>query len=468
MLLGNARVNTYDPVVVLVHLACPRLEYTDRGKTALALPDDIRHALHLAVATVTKPWTTFKRQSDKNNRVREQVRAHWERMQNRLHYSVKEAAYQVMVQAYRIASGNGTYPANARQIMYAARPLVQELTHGKCWKHSSYFTQTLLPDFLEQYPELTARWDVVFDARGHLFEPHTHHQLGLGTLEVRQYIEEWQPHPSASLNGLAVPHAIPTRGPQHRYQYALFVEKEGFNPLLAQTQIAERYDVAIMSTKGMSVTAARQLVAELSRQGVTILCLRDFDKAGFSIVHTLRTNTRRWQYSTRPHVIDLGLRLEDVEAMQLAREWVAYDSKIDSRINLWECGATEAECDFLVQWQTSHGWAGERAELNAMDSVRFVTWLETKLREVGACKVVPEQAVLETAYRRMVRLSRVQHAMDTAFATLPPDAAIPVPADLVRQLRTAIEGTAQPWDEALWHLVHVQMQEGERPLLPSS
>jgi DNA topoisomerase VI subunit A len=64
-----------------------------------------------------------------------------------------------------------------------------------------------------------------------------------------------------------VPHAIPTRRPQHRYQYALFVEKEGFNPLLAQAQIAERYDVAIMSTKGMSVTAARQLVAELPRQG---------------------------------------------------------------------------------------------------------------------------------------------------------------------------------------------------------
>jgi hypothetical protein len=143
-------------------------------------------------------------------------------------------------------------------------PLVLDLTGGKCWKHSSYFTQTLLPDFLEQYPELTARWDVVFDARGHLFEPHTGYQLGLGTIEVRQYIEAWQPHLSASIDGLVVPHEAPTHGPQHRYHYALFVEKEGFNPLLAQAQIAERYDVAIVSTKGMSVTAARQLVAALS------------------------------------------------------------------------------------------------------------------------------------------------------------------------------------------------------------
>jgi hypothetical protein len=420
------------------------------------------------VATVTKSWKAFKQQADKDNRVRQETLTHWQRMRKRLQYSVKDTSYQVKADAYQIASGNGAYPANARQIMYAARPLVQELTGGKCWKHSSYFTQTLLPNFLEQYPELTASWDIVFDARGHLFEPHTRYQLGLGTIEVRQYIEGWQPQLSASIDGLVVPHAVPTRGPQHRYHYALFVEKEGFNPLLAQAQIAERYDVAIMSTKGMSVTAARQLVAELSRQDVKILCLRDFDKAGFSIVHTLHTNTRRWQYATRPNVIDLGLRLDDVESMQLARERVEYDSRIDPRINLWECGATEAECNFIVQWQTYNGWAGERVELNAMDSARFITWLETKLQDVGVCKIVPAQAVLETAYRRMVRLSRVQRAMETAMATLPPDEAIPVPTDLVQQLRTVIEGTVQPWDDALWHLVHTQLQEGNPSPFPSS
>jgi hypothetical protein len=135
---------------------------------------------------------------------------------------------------------------------------------------------------------------------------------------------------------------------------------------------------------------------------------------------------------------------------------------------LWECRATEEECAFLVQWQTYSGWTGERVELNAMDSGRFITWLETKLQDVGICKIVPAQAVLETAYRRMVRLSHVQRAMETAVAMLPPDEAIPVPADLVQQLRTAIEGTAQPWDDALWHLVHTQTQGGNPSPLPSS
>jgi integrase len=166
--------------------ACVRLPDSKSGAKLIYLSPPALEVLYGIEPHESNPYVIVGREPCSH-----QVRAHWERMQNRLHYSVKEAAYQVMVQAYLIASGHGTYPANARQIMYAARPLVQELTHGKCWKHSSYFTQTLLPDFLEQHPELTARWDVVFDARGHLFEPHTDYQLGLGTLEVRQYLQEW-------------------------------------------------------------------------------------------------------------------------------------------------------------------------------------------------------------------------------------------------------------------------------------
>jgi hypothetical protein len=62
-----------------------------------------------------------------------------------------------MEDAYRHASAQGQYPANARQIMNAARPAVLALTGDKCWKRSSYFTQELLPDFIEEHPERTAR-----------------------------------------------------------------------------------------------------------------------------------------------------------------------------------------------------------------------------------------------------------------------------------------------------------------------
>ena len=66
--------------------------------------------------------------------------------------------------------------------MYAARGEIQRLT-GRTLD-DQYFTQQLLPDFMNQYPNDTADWDVVFDARGHFHEPHTGRIVPLGTLEV--------------------------------------------------------------------------------------------------------------------------------------------------------------------------------------------------------------------------------------------------------------------------------------------
>ena len=175
--------------------------------------------------------------------------------------------------------------------MYAARPEIIRLT-GKDtpWKDSKYFTQTLLPNYMQAHPDQTADWDVVFDARGHFREPHTGVEFGLGTLEVRRYLSMWASRLALGQPSFTVPTGIATMGPTFRYRYALFVEKEGFDPLLERAQIAARYDVVLMSTKGMTVTAARQLIEALSRAGVTILVVHDFDKPGFEI----------WTNSPRP------------------------------------------------------------------------------------------------------------------------------------------------------------------------
>lgn len=147
--------------------------------------------------------------------------------------------------------------------------------------------------------------------------------------------------------------------------------------------IANCFDLAVMSTKGMSVTATRILVEDLTSKGVTIGVLHDFDKAGFSIVHTLRTDTRRYRFKAKPSVIDLGLRLEDVQPMGFESEPVEYPDKKDPRINLRNSGASEAECDFLVRHKTEGGWIGERVELNAMTSKQFLTWLVGKESRPG-------------------------------------------------------------------------------------
>ena len=88
-----------------------------------------------------------------------------------------------METAYLKASSNGTLPAHARQIMYAARGAIQERTQKPLG--DQYFIQTLLPDYLREHPDKEVSWDVVFDARGHFEEPHTRCIVPLGTLDVR-------------------------------------------------------------------------------------------------------------------------------------------------------------------------------------------------------------------------------------------------------------------------------------------
>ena len=191
--------------------------------------------------------------------------------------TIKDAAYDVIPEAYLKANANNTLPAKARQVMYAARG--QNSGSNRQVARRSILSQTLLPDFIAENPELTAGWKVVFDARGHLVEPHTERSVPLGTLEVESYLRSlrapcWR-EPAASMPD------IETSGPSGRYGAPLFCEKEGFNELFREVQLGERYDLAIMSTKGVSVTAARRLVDHIcARYRIRCSCCTTSTRAG--------------------------------------------------------------------------------------------------------------------------------------------------------------------------------------------
>ncbi|MGI9066216.1 MAG: hypothetical protein ACR2HX_07425, partial [Pyrinomonadaceae bacterium] len=140
---------------------------------------------------------------------------------------------------------------------------------------------------------MTAKWDVVYDDRGHVEEPHTERRIGLGTLAVRGYTNNWMTKmPTLTLSSISL--GVETNGPGNRFKFALFIEKEGFNALLERARIRDRYDIAVMSTKGTSVTASRELLESLTAQGVTTLIAHDFDSWGFTICHTFHTSTDRY------------------------------------------------------------------------------------------------------------------------------------------------------------------------------
>jgi hypothetical protein len=458
--LSQNFVQEGDPVAILVHLAIPWSQPTDYGKSRFKLTALVSDALAECVESVTRAHRQAKhksyfaklradeRQAASHERFRKEMERTRKQEKKKI---VKDAAWDLMEEVYLYVSDNGSLPAHARQMMYRARKQIQEATGiPEPWKKSSYFTQTLLPDFMADRPEMTSSWDVVYDARGHVGEPHTDKQIGLGTLEVREYVTSWTSDFDDSPGTVTLKTAVDTTGPANRYRFVLFLEKEGFNPLLRRAQLAEKYDLAIMSTKGMSVTAARKLAEAYARQGVTILVLHDFDVSGFSILHTLCHDTRRHQFKVRPKVIDLGLRLSDVEAMGLDSEDVVFPTRLkkNPRDRLQRCGATEKECAFLVHSDATP-YEGKRVELNAMASRQFIDFLEQKLAEHGVAKVVPNKEVLAKAYRLAYRKAAAQRAIDEAMQAVAQQD-VDVPANLARRVakRLGKEAT-ESWDDAI-------------------
>jgi hypothetical protein len=405
--------------------------------------------LRTALEQLTRDWRKIKRHADKEGKARQRVIDQTLKASRKSQISVKDAAYQVMEQAYLKASNDGALPANARQIMYAARPMIIELT-GKDtpWSDSRRFTSGLLPEFIDDHPELAADWDVVFDARGHLHEPHNSTQVDLGTLGVRRYVEKWQDPTVHSLTEqVSEINFLSTHGPIGRYKFVLFIEKEGFMELLRTARVAERYDLAIMSTKGMSNTAARKLIEQLTKRDVTILVAHDLDKSGFTILHTLFNGTKRYTFSIEPRVRDMGLRLTDAIAMGLESEEVSYDSERNPRELLLEQGATPEEAQFMVQSGNPKNWRGRRIELNAMTAEVFLTWLQQKLAECGVVKVIPDAETACKVYQQAVRnhqaISKLKEFDRDLSDVLPP-------ADLLDRLKAGLAAKPEcAWDDIL-------------------
>jgi hypothetical protein len=142
-------------------------------------------AIQAGLKKVTRDFTRAKMRAyrAREDRVSQWQIDRWEKQDEQR--QLKAAAYKVIPEAYMAASDNGQLPAKVRQIFYQVRPRVLELTGGKIWKNSDTFTQGVFFDYLRDHPRDTLDWDVVFDARGHLTEPHLKRRIGIGTLEVR-------------------------------------------------------------------------------------------------------------------------------------------------------------------------------------------------------------------------------------------------------------------------------------------
>ena len=351
--------------------------------------------------------------------------------------SQKEVAWEIMDEAYMKASANGTLPANARQIYYQARPLIMAQTDDKELKYN-YFSQTLLPDYIEEHG---VDWDVVYDARGGFEEPHTNRRIGCGTIEVGNYLAAIKD--PETVGAAFAGASVDVVGPNGGYAGVLFCEKEGFGPLFKSVDLANRYDLMFISSKGVSVTAARRLIDEVcGDNNLPLFVLHDFDVAGFLILGTLQRDTRRYTFLNAIEVVDLGLRLEDTAGLGSEPAAASKIKQSILRDQLAENGASDAEIAFMVN---------DRVELNAMPSDALVAMIERKLNAYGLKKVVPDEETLEEAYHAFHRsrgLRKAVTAVEKDYDAKAKD--IAVPKDLQTSVRAILDQHRDlRWDDAV-------------------
>lgn len=397
-------------------------------------PRNIANDILDAVETATAKWTKQKKSEE---RTPGNIRYRVSRMTKEPSTKQKDAAWEIMEKAYMAASANDTLPANARQIYYQARPLIMALTDDKELKYN-YFSQTLLPDYIEEHG---VDWDVVYDARGHFEEPHTSCDMGCSTIEVRDYLDAVKDPEIIDASFASA--SVDVVGPEGGYAGVMFCEKDGFGPLFKSVDLANRHDLMLISSKGVSVTAMRKLIDEVcGLNGLPLFVLHDFDVAGFMILGTLSRDTRRYAFDNEIEVVDLGLRLPDIAGLE--REPAAA-SKIDRRVlreQLHTNGATDEEIAILMS---------ERVEINAMPSDALVAMIERKLDAYGLKKVVPGEETLEEAYRAFRR----SRGLRKAFAAVEKDydakaKDVAVPKDLQMSVRAILDKHRDlRWDDAV-------------------
>jgi hypothetical protein len=209
------------------------------------------------------------------------------------------------------------------------------------------------------------------------------------------------------------------------------------------------------------VAAARKLADTVCAEGngVPLLVVHDFDKYGFEISQRLTTvsdwaeeNDRVvYRFQNAIDAIDLGLRLEDVEKYDIEGETCDFEGTFAP-----DSIATEEEQEYLR--------AGRRVELNQLTAPQFLEWLEGKLEEHLPERLIPDDKVLEDAYRRAVAIARLNRTLKEALGPAVEEAeSAAVPEALRADLEEALGSPDEPgaWDTALYRLVAGELEAGD-------
>jgi hypothetical protein len=282
------------------------------------------------------------------------------------HVSQKDVVLENLKAVIAEVRGDDKLRFNQRQLLYVLRPIVQRET-GQHLKENHFYA--IITDYENKHGEIEGMYR---EPRGSIYHPHRRETLPLGTLTVEKY-----------------------KRPVWTYDKILFIEKEGWNEALKDTDWAERHDCMLMSSKGNTTRAAKDLVDKLAEhdEPCRVFLAHDADAWGTMIHQTFQEATRARDarkvriinLGLEPwEAIELGLEVEDVEREEKRKPVADYVLK---RKDLAPNGESWAE------WLQTH-----RVELNAMTTPQFIAWLDAKMAKHG--KLIPPEEVLADELER--------------------------------------------------------------------
>ncbi len=272
------------------------------------------------------------------------------------------------------ASGEGEIRFSIRQLYYVVRPHFIGVFGGTL--DYGYFCQ-VVGEFEEaQGCDIRGMYR---DSRGTLYHPHTGDEIALGTLSAEEY-----------------------ERPAWTFNKILYCEKEGFFPILRAAKFPERFDCALITSKGFASRAIRDVIDLIgdSPEPIKVFCIHDADAYGTMIYESLmEATTARPARSVK--IINLGLEPEEGREMGLEVEAITQDKPRELPVARY----VSAE---------DRGWLqSNRIELNAMTSPQFLGWLEEKFLGHKA-KVIPPADVLVDRLRDNVQAQIEAHEIAEA------------------------------------------------------
>ena len=263
-------------------------------------------------------------------------------------------------------SGEEGYRFNARQLFYALRPIVMEEI-GEELKIGNF--TGIITDYESENGEIPLMYR---EPRGSIYHPHSNETITLGTLMVEEY-----------------------ERPPWTFNKILYIEKEGANEALKEVRWPERHDCSVISSKGFSSRAARDLIDKLVEhdEPVEVFCAHDADAYGTMIYQTLQEATKARE-ARKITIINIGLE-----------PWEAVDMGLEAE-TVKEGDRRKAIADYVLERRDGKQWEEwlqtNRVELNAMTTPRLIAWLDAKMAKYGSGKLIPPADVLEAELAKSI------------------------------------------------------------------